>query len=223
MAPVGMVQRPRGYGAEVDSDDNEDDEEEEENEEEGEIEKSTDKKKSALKTDGLDSQKEKSKRLHPLDIDAHWLQRKLAQYYDDATTSQQKSKEVLKILRDSENNRECENHLVLSLGYDCFDFIKILLKNRDMVAYCTLLKMAQSDEEREILEKEMRKAPHLSKILRQLEGESEDEVEDTKGKGNTKGSKKVSSADVGQGEIIAKNLKWRSIIAEKNLQNLLSC
>ena len=97
-------ERPRGYGAEVDSDDNDDDEEEEENEEEGEIEKSNDKKKSALKTDGLDSQKEKSKRLHPLDIDAHWLQRKLAQYYDDATTSQQKSKEVLKILRDSENN-----------------------------------------------------------------------------------------------------------------------
>ena len=195
-------ERPRGYGAEVDSDDNEDDEEEEENEEEGEIEKSTDKKKSALKTDGLDSQKEKSKRLHPLDIDAHWLQRKLAQYYDDATTSQQKSKEVLKILKDSENNRECENHLVLSLGYDCFDFIKILLKNRDMVAYCTLLKMAQSDEEREMLEKEMRKVPHLSKILRQLEGESEDEVEDIKGKGNSKGSKKASSADVGQGEII---------------------
>ena len=62
--------------------------------------------------------------------------------------------------------------------------------------------MAQSDEEREVLEKEMRKVPHLSKILRQLEGESEDEVEDTKGKANTKGSKKSSSADVGQGEII---------------------
>ena len=195
----------RGYGAEVDSDDdNEEDDEEEENEEEGEIEKSNEKKKSALKTDGLDSQKEKSKRIHPLDIDAHWLQRKLAQYYDDATTSQQKSKEVLKILKDSEDNRECENHLVLSLGYDCFDFIKILLKNRDMVAYCTLLKMAQSEQEREKLEREMKKSPHLSKILKQLEGESEEDDEDvSKGKSNSKGSKKDKSAVAEQGEILS--------------------
>ena len=195
--------RQRGYGGEVDSDDDtENDEEEEDNEEEdADGDKSHDKKKSALKTDGLDSQKEKSKRLHPLDIDAHWLQRRLSQYYDDATTSQQKSKEVLKILKDSEGNRECENHLVLSLGYDCFDFIKILLKHRDMVAYCTLLKMAQSEEERDKLEQEMRKAPHLIKILSQLEGEADDEEEDTmKSKG--KGSKKASSKEVGPGDQI---------------------
>ena len=107
-------------------------------------------------------------------------------------------------MKDSEDNRECENHLVLSLGYDCFDFIKILLKNRDMVAYCTLLKMAQSEQEREKLEKEMKKSPHLSKILKQLEGESEEDDEDvSKGKSNSKGSKKDKSAVTEQGEILS--------------------
>merc|ERR1712226_532253 len=81
----------RVYGAEAYSDD-EDDENEDEDEDieedgEGDNDDTTrkDKKKSGLKTDGLDSQKEKSKRLHPLDIDAHWLQRRLSKYYDDAT------------------------------------------------------------------------------------------------------------------------------------------
>jgi hypothetical protein len=55
----------------------------------------------------------KSNSLHPLDIDAHWLQRRLSKYFDDATMSQQKSKDVLEILRNSENDRECETHLVL--------------------------------------------------------------------------------------------------------------
>ena len=32
--------------------------------------------------------------LHPLDIDAHWLQRKLSKYYEEAITSQKKSIEV---------------------------------------------------------------------------------------------------------------------------------
>ena len=38
--------------------------------------------------------------LHPRDIDAFWLQRKLSKYYpDDPTTAQSKSKEVLNILK----------------------------------------------------------------------------------------------------------------------------
>ena len=38
--------------------------------------------------------------LHPRDIDAFWLQRKLSKYYpDDPTTAQAKSKEVLLILK----------------------------------------------------------------------------------------------------------------------------
>ena len=37
---------------------------------------------------------------------------------------------MLEILQKSDNQRELENQLVLLLGYDCFDFIKMLLKNK---------------------------------------------------------------------------------------------
>ena len=133
----------------------------------------------------------KSKTLHPLDIDAHWLQRRLSKYFDDATISQQKSKDVLEILRNSENDRECETHLVLLLGYDCFEFIKILVKNRDMVLYCTLLLTSQTDQEKEKLIESMKKKLNLKKILDQLEGEDED---DTSNLRSAQDAKKQSSS-----------------------------
>lgn len=38
--------------------------------------------------------------LHPRDIDAFWIQRKLSKYYpDDPTTAQAKAKDVLDILK----------------------------------------------------------------------------------------------------------------------------
>ena len=163
--------RRRGFGEEVDVDDDEEDEEMEEVEAEEES-------GSGLKTEGLETRygkDKKSKSLHPLDIDAHWLQRKLSKYFDDATVSQEKSQDVLDILKKAESDRECENHLVLLLGYDCFDFIKVLLKNRDMVSYCISLKSAQSDQDRDKITHEMKKVPHLKAILKQLEGEDEGE------------------------------------------------
>ncbi|KAJ8939591.1 hypothetical protein NQ318_010598, partial [Aromia moschata] len=76
----------------------------------------------------------KEKSLHPLDIDAYWLQRRLSKIYDDAMVSQAKATEVLNVLRDASDDRECENQLVLLLGYDCFDFIKQLKKHRQMTS-----------------------------------------------------------------------------------------
>lgn len=70
-----------------------------------------------------------------MDIDAYWLQRKLSKIYDDAMVSQAKAIEVLNVLRDASDDRECENQLVLLLGYDCFDFIKLLKKQRQMSKY----------------------------------------------------------------------------------------
>lgn len=40
----------------------------------------------------------KKKSLHPMDIDAYWLQRQLSEYYDDAITTQAKAAEVKNIL-----------------------------------------------------------------------------------------------------------------------------
>jgi pre-mRNA-splicing helicase BRR2 len=57
---------------------------------------------------------------------------------------------------------------VLLLGYDCFEFIKILVKNRDMVLYCTLLLTSQTDLEKEKLVETMKKKSNLKKILDQV-------------------------------------------------------
>lgn len=74
----------------------------------------------------------KEKTLHPLDIDAYWLQRCLSKIYDDAMISQAKAAEVLSVLKNAGDDRETENQLVLLLGYNCFDFIKLLKKHRHM-------------------------------------------------------------------------------------------
>ena len=46
--------------------------------------------------------------------------------------------EVMKILNHS-NDIECENKLVMLLNYEKFDLIKLLLKNRHKIYYCTRL------------------------------------------------------------------------------------
>ncbi|GLV40316.1 Brr2 U5 snRNP complex subunit [Carabus blaptoides fortunei] len=111
----------------------------------------------------------KEKPLHPLDIDAYWLQRRLSKIYDDAMVSQAKAGEVLNVLRDAGDDRDCENQLVLLLGYDCFDFIKQLKKNRQMILYCTLLAKSQSDSERQKIREKMNEETVLARILRQLD------------------------------------------------------
>ena len=109
------------------------------------------------------------KGLCPLDIDAHWLQRKLSKYFEEA----KKAMEVLHILQKAQGNRECENQLVLLLGYDCCDFIKLLLKNKEMILHCT-----QSDIEKVGIKNKIGRDNELIKILKQLEGSVRDRGND---------------------------------------------
>ncbi|CAM1307137.1 SNRNP200 (predicted), partial [Pycnogonum litorale] len=102
-----------------------------------------------LQATNLDSQQESesNKVDHSLDprvIDAYWLQRKLRSFYDDPMIAQAKSKEVLEILKNAADDRDAENQLVRLLGFNQFDFIKILRQYRQMILYCTLLASAQS-------------------------------------------------------------------------------
>ncbi|KAG8570368.1 hypothetical protein GDO81_011241 [Engystomops pustulosus] len=117
----------------------------------------------------------KKKDLHPRDIDAFWLQRQLSRFYDDAIVSQKKADEVLEILKTAGDDRECENQLVLLLGFNTFDFIKVLRQHRMMILYCTLLASAQSEAEKERIMNKMESDSELSKYLYQLqETEKED-------------------------------------------------
>ncbi|XP_053694664.1 U5 small nuclear ribonucleoprotein 200 kDa helicase [Sabethes cyaneus] len=126
---------------------------------------------------GGNEEGKKEKALDPRDIDAHWLQRCLRKYYNDSMLSQAKAGEVLSVLKDAGDDRECENQLVLLLGYDCFDFIKLLKKNRQMILYCTMLASSQSESERIKIREKMKGDAYLAKILRQLDT-GKQEVED---------------------------------------------
>lgn len=180
-AQAGEEQVDDQYGINVQFEDS-DDENEDENgvygeigdEEDGDEDGDEEERDHAIHADaaaasGVDLGGKKEKQLHPLDIDAHWLQRKLRKFYSDPMVSQARAGEVLNILRTVADERECENQLVVLLGFDCFDFIKQLKQNRHMILYCSLLASAQSQAERSAIQEEMKAVPHLHKILKQLE------------------------------------------------------
>ncbi|KIH45385.1 DEAD/DEAH box helicase [Ancylostoma duodenale] len=157
-----------------------------------------------LKGGGFDEEEAAAKKdaLHPRDIDAHWIQRSLAKFFNDPIVAQQKVTEVLGILKDSVDDRECENKLVLLLGFDHFDFIRILRQHRHMVLYCTLLKQAQ-DEERVKIEEEMKSRPELHHILAQLLETDEADIVETERAKREKTAQRRAIAAAGEEAVAA--------------------
>ena len=116
-----------------------------------------------------DGDSNRAKQLHPHQIDAFWLQRKLGKVYDDVTVAQTKAQEVLEILKTSSDERDIENQLVPLLGFNQFDLIKLFRSNRQMILYCILLASSQSENEKQEIENKMKNDPQLNKILQQLQ------------------------------------------------------
>ncbi|KFM69174.1 U5 small nuclear ribonucleoprotein helicase, partial [Stegodyphus mimosarum] len=135
---------------------------------------------STLHATNLDSSQDtmgkSGKSLHPRDIDAYWLQRKLSKFYDDPVVAQTRAGEVLEILKTAVDDRDVENQLVLLLGYNQFEFIKILRQHRQTILYCTLLASLQSGAEKTKLKEKMQSDPELEKILRQLENTEKEDI-----------------------------------------------
>ncbi|KAF8792805.1 U5 small nuclear ribonucleoprotein 200 kDa helicase-like [Argiope bruennichi] len=125
---------------------------------------------------GQDTLGKSGKGLHPRDIDAYWLQRKLSKFYDDPVIAQTKAGEVLEILKTAVDDRDVENQLVLLLGYNQFEFIKVLRQHRQMILYCSLLASLQSGAEKSKLKEKMQNDPELEKILRQLENTDKEDI-----------------------------------------------
>uniref|UniRef100_A0A8B9LFW8 U5 small nuclear ribonucleoprotein 200 kDa helicase n=1 Tax=Astyanax mexicanus TaxID=7994 RepID=A0A8B9LFW8_ASTMX len=149
----------------------------------------------------------KKKDLHPRDIDAFWLQRQLSRFYDDAIVSQKKADEVLEILKTASDDRECENQLVLLLGFNTFDFIKVLRQHRRMILYCTMLASAQSEAEKEKIIAKMEADQDLSKVLYQLqETEKEDIIREERSRRERLRKSRVDdmeSMDIDRSESVA--------------------
>ncbi|XP_016314696.1 U5 small nuclear ribonucleoprotein 200 kDa helicase-like [Sinocyclocheilus anshuiensis] len=148
----------------------------------------------------------KKKALHPRDIDAFWLQRQLSRFYNDAIVSQKKADEVLEILKTASDDRDCENQLVLLLGFNTFDFIKVLRQHRRMILYCTMLASAQSEAEKEKIVNKMEADQDLSKVLYQLqETEKEDIIREERSRRERVRKSRVDdleSMDIDHGEAV---------------------
>lgn len=133
-----------------------------------------------ISTEEMLSNSNKPKPLLAHQIDAFWLQRKLSKVYDDPTQAQTKVKEVIDILKEAVDERDVENQLVLLLGFNQFDLVKLLRSNRNLILYCTLLASAQSADEKRKIEEKMRNDPQLAGILQALEIEKPKEEERNK-------------------------------------------
>ena len=91
------------------------------------------------------------------EIDAHYLQRRLAASIDDATECASVADQVLKVIdiRGGTSIRECENQLLVLLGFERFDLIKLLLANRARIWGCVSLKRATDEKSRDEVEKSL--------------------------------------------------------------------
>lgn len=105
------------------------------------------------------------------EIDAYWLQREVSRacgfQASDAETGRQLSEKVLAVLEDGDD-RQVENRLVALLDVDKFDLIKLLVKNRMRVLWCTRLARAQDEPEARKVEATMAGIPQLASTLAQL-------------------------------------------------------
>lgn len=112
----------------------------------------------------------KSDSVSPHDIDAFWLQRQIATHYPDPHTAQEKTQKAFDIIgSESVSMRDCENELMGLFDYENFDLVRILVKNRDLIYWCTRLARV-TGEERTSLEAEMQQK-NVGWILRDLSGD----------------------------------------------------
>eukprot|EP00003_Mantamonas_plastica_P009401 TRINITY_DN1876_c0_g1_i1.p1 TRINITY_DN1876_c0_g1~~TRINITY_DN1876_c0_g1_i1.p1 ORF type:complete len:2192 (+),score=792.85 TRINITY_DN1876_c0_g1_i1:639-7214(+) len=128
-----------------------------------------------------DSAQTSSSSMNIKDIDAYWLKREITKIFDDPMESQEKTDQVLAMLKDVDNDdRKIENDLVLQLGFDHFDLIRTLRENRMRIVYATLLGQAQTEEERSDIEDLMRNDPSLLYLYNELH-----DINTSKNKGKT--------------------------------------
>jgi pre-mRNA-splicing helicase BRR2 len=103
----------------------------------------------------------------PLQVDAFWLWRELSKYFPDPTQATELVNKVIEALRETDP-RKCENALVLLFDIDKFDLVRLLMHNRFVVLHCTLLKNAQSAEERADIISYLQETPEGAALLNML-------------------------------------------------------
>eukprot|EP01053_Blabericola_migrator_P009905 Blabericola_migrator_1__9904@NODE_546_length_7708_cov_75_909174_g412_i0_p1_GENE_NODE_546_length_7708_cov_75_909174_g412_i0NODE_546_length_7708_cov_75_909174_g412_i0_p1_ORF_typecomplete_len2199_score411_50Sec63/PF02889_16/5_1e82Sec63/PF02889_16/1_6e58DEAD/PF00270_29/4_8e27DEAD/PF00270_29/7_4e15Helicase_PWI/PF18149_1/1_5e24Helicase_PWI/PF18149_1/5_2e03Helicase_PWI/PF18149_1/6_2e03Helicase_C/PF00271_31/4_9e16Helicase_C/PF00271_31/0_00017ResIII/PF04851_15/4_6e14ResIII/PF04851_15/0_064AAA_22/PF13401_ len=110
-------------------------------------------------------------RLNVGEIGPHWLQRQLRELNigdSDPNKLISTEKEILATLQ-IDDLQECENGLVMILGFDHFEMIKKLTQNRWVVLYMTQLGQAQTEEEKNTIMRKMSQTPGGQSVLEELD------------------------------------------------------
>ncbi|KAK4686317.1 pre-mRNA-splicing helicase BRR2, partial [Tremellales sp. Uapishka_1] len=120
--------------------------------------------------------KTKSDKVSPHEVDGFWLQRLIAASYPDPLTSADFTTRALDLLGSEAELRDLENSLNDMFGYENFDLVTTLTKNRDVIVWCTKIARSSEDERHDV-EVAMREKG-VGWILRQLQGDRKQAAED---------------------------------------------
>ena len=163
-----------------DSEDESDDEEEGEDEEEegSEAGDAAEEPDDALVL-GRETKRKKtdSDRLSPRDVDGFWLQRLISASYPDPVQSADFTTKALEFLGSEAELRDLENALAEMFGYENFDLVATLTKNREVIVWCTKLARSNDDEKQDV-EVAMREKG-AGWILREIRGDRKQAAEET--------------------------------------------
>ena len=156
-----------------DSEDEDEDEDEEEEEEDDEA--PADEEEALILGKETSRIKPKSDKVSPHEVDGFWLQRLIAAAYPDPVQSADFTQRALELLGSEAELRDLENSLAEMFGYENFDLVATLTKNREVITWCTKLARS-SEEERPDVEVAMREKG-VGWILRQLRGDRKQAAE----------------------------------------------
>jgi len=158
-----------------DGEEDEEEDEEEEDEEEGDEEDSEEDEDAAAEDEALvlgretARVKQKSDKVSPHDVDGFWLQRLITSSYPDPVQSSDFTTRSLDLLASEAELRDLENSLAEMFGYENFELVATLMKNREVIVWCTKLARS-SEEEKQDVEVAIREKG-AGWILRELRGD----------------------------------------------------
>lgn len=119
------------------------------------------------------------------EIDAHYLQRQISKHVSDADEAATIATQALPVLLETDA-RKCENQLLVFVGFDGFDTIQTIMRNRLKIWACVSYKRASNDEERNSIQ---------SKLEETSEGKAVWEELQDKGKGRDWTRDRLNQAD----------------------------
>ena len=161
-----------------DSEEESDEEEDEDEEEESEAGSGEPEEQDEALVLGRETKRKRteSDRVSPHDIDAFWLQRLISASYPDPVQSADFTTQALEFLGSEAELRDLENSLAEMFGYENFDLVATLTKNREIIVWCTKLARSNDDEKQDV-EVAMREKG-VGWILRELRGDRKRAAED---------------------------------------------